>query len=340
MAIQAALRSLDFEYTITSFFRDLTSIREQTFKYHTIINSFKDSGIWPPSTKAGIKKIRSYKKKRAIDEVNPEDDDPELPALPPTRPPEVWNCITTIRALGDCDPTKFSDGTVQTFHSTIKSVDVVLQKAHLTSIEHGALQAKLLAEYKRKSNSRRSIQKGGPSTDADELRAKIKARDKKEGKEALRKAKKKLTQAVNRAKAKLKEEGIQARKDEKARLARLKDYAARGEQPPEEDLCRIREPDKEPNQLKLATYTEEFYPHLIQAIREIKAQVGPQLDNIGDIDGDDDVVITTVLSRVKEDMPNYIDSSPPPPNYIDSSNVESNAGSIDSIQRNANFVSF
>ena len=105
-------------------------------------------------------------------------------------------------------------------------------------------------------------------------------------------------------------------------------------------MCRIREPDKEPNQLKLATYTEEFYPHLIQAIREIKAQVGPQLDNIGDIDCDDDVVITTVLSRVKEDMPNYIDSSPPPPNYIDSSDVESNAGSIDSIQRNANFVSF
>jgi len=52
---------------------------------------------------------------------------------------------------------------------------------------------------------------------------------------------------VNRAKAKLKEEGIQAKKDEKAKLARLKDYATRGKQPPEEDLCRIRELDKEPN---------------------------------------------------------------------------------------------
>jgi len=52
---------------------------------------------------------------------------------------------------------------------------------------------------------------------------------------------------VNRAKAKLKEEGIQARKDEKARLARLKDYTTRGEQLPEEDLCCIRELDKELN---------------------------------------------------------------------------------------------
>jgi hypothetical protein len=36
----------------------------------------------------------------------------------------------------------------------------------------------------------------------------------------------------------------------------------------------------------------------------------------------------------------YLDSSPPPPNYIDSSDVESYAGSIDSIQRNADFVAF
>ena len=52
------------------------------------------------------------------------------------------------------------------------------------------------------------------------------------------------------------------------------------------------------------------------------------------------MVITIVLLQVKEDVPNYIDSSPPPLNYINSSDVESNAGSIDSIQRNANFVSF
>jgi hypothetical protein len=101
--IQAALRSLDFEYTITSF-RDLTSIRQQTMKYHTIVNSLRDSGIWPPSAKAGLKKMRSYqKKKRTIDKV--EQDHLELPALPPTRPPEIWNTAATIQALGDRDPT-------------------------------------------------------------------------------------------------------------------------------------------------------------------------------------------------------------------------------------------
>ena len=45
LAVQAALRSLDFEYTITSFFRDLSSIRKQTMQKHTIVNSFKDLGM-------------------------------------------------------------------------------------------------------------------------------------------------------------------------------------------------------------------------------------------------------------------------------------------------------
>jgi hypothetical protein len=60
LAIQNAIRSLDFEYTITSFFRDLTSIREQTMQFHTIVNAWKESGMWPPSAKQGIKKMRSY----------------------------------------------------------------------------------------------------------------------------------------------------------------------------------------------------------------------------------------------------------------------------------------
>jgi translation initiation factor 2B subunit (eIF-2B alpha/beta/delta family) len=144
----------------------------------------------------------------------------------------MWTALTTVRALDDRDPTTWSDNTVQVFHGTMKTVDVVLQKAHLTTIEHGILQAKLIEETKRKSKSRRSIQKGGASATADELRAKIKDRDKKERTESLRKAKKKLTQAVNKAKRKLKEDGVQARKDEQARLQRLADYAANDKLPP------------------------------------------------------------------------------------------------------------
>lgn len=53
-AIQNAIRSFDFEYTVSSFFRDLSSIRKETMKPHTIINFFLHSEMWPVDAKAGI----------------------------------------------------------------------------------------------------------------------------------------------------------------------------------------------------------------------------------------------------------------------------------------------
>jgi hypothetical protein len=75
----------------------------------------------------------------------------------------------------------------------MKAVDIYLQKAHLTSLEYSHLQAKLLAENKRKNNLRRSIYKGGGAPLINELRIKIKERNLKEALENLRKARKKLT---------------------------------------------------------------------------------------------------------------------------------------------------
>jgi hypothetical protein len=135
-------------------------------------------------------------------------------------------------------------------------------------------------------------------------------------------------------------QGIQARKDEKARLQRLKDYAEIDQMPDLTDLVRIREPDKEPTTYEKIKTTEEFYPELVQQIRELEAQVGrDQGQDQGDGD-EDDVIIRLEASQQKEEVLDYMDSSPPPPNYVDSSDVESNAGSLDSIQRNADFVQF
>jgi hypothetical protein len=110
------------------------------------------------------------------------------------------------------------------------------------------------------------------------------------------------------------------------------------------DLVRIREPDKEPTTYEKIKTTEEFYPELVQQIRELEAQVGrDQGQDQGQDQGDgdeDDVIIRLEALQQKEEVLDYMDSSPPPPNYVDSSDVESNAGSLDSIQRNADFVQF
>ncbi|RPB04342.1 hypothetical protein L873DRAFT_1666749 [Choiromyces venosus 120613-1] len=65
-AIHHALRSLNIEYTISSFFRDLNTIHKQTFRFHTIKNSFKNSGMFPVSYKNAIKKMRYYNNKMTI----------------------------------------------------------------------------------------------------------------------------------------------------------------------------------------------------------------------------------------------------------------------------------
>jgi predicted ABC-type ATPase len=62
-----------------------------------------------------------------------------------------------IRILSNRDPTKFSDYSISLFYSTIKDVDIYLQKAHLDILEHGVLQDKIRNEYKRQSTSRQSI---------------------------------------------------------------------------------------------------------------------------------------------------------------------------------------
>jgi hypothetical protein len=140
--------------------------------------------------------------------------------------------------------------------------------------------------------------------------------------------------AINKAKKDLKERGIQARKDEKARLRRVKECTQKNELPCPEDLFPVREPDKQPTQIEALMCTAEYYPELVQAIKEAKVQ-----DTLVMGDGDD-VVFRLGDSQDKENVPDYMDSSPPPRDLADSSDVESHAGSIDSILRNADFIAF
>ena len=69
-AIHNVLHSLDMEYRISSFFRDLSSIREQTFRPHTIHNAFKDSGMFPVAFKKAWKKMRHYNARRNLKDIS------------------------------------------------------------------------------------------------------------------------------------------------------------------------------------------------------------------------------------------------------------------------------
>lgn len=346
LAIQAALRSLDFEYTVTSFFRDLTKILTQTFKQYTIVNAFKTSGMYPVCVKAGITKMREYKKnhkKRKAEDITDEaggDDEQVLPVLPLPSKDVIWEATAKLVALGEKDPTQFSDNAIATFKDVVKAGTVQLFKAHLTTLEHSALQEKIKAESKRKRSSRRSIQKGGSAASTRDLREKIRIRDERESGEALRKAEKKLVTAINKATNTLHTRGVQARKDEKARKDRLKMYAQRKELPPPEDLIPVRDPEKKPTVLEQAMCSEEAFPELLLQVREAQAQakfVEPKEEleiRLGD--------------HYSEVIGDYTDSEPPEEDWIglkDSSDLEredaeSDNGSIDSIAHQADFIEF
>jgi hypothetical protein len=64
---------------------------------------------------------------------------------------------------------------------------------------------------------------------------------------------------------------MQAKKDEKAKLARRKEYEAQDELPLPLDLVPFREPNKNPTVLEKMQCTDEFYPKLVQQIREPKS---------------------------------------------------------------------
>ncbi|RFU26737.1 hypothetical protein B7463_g9604, partial [Scytalidium lignicola] len=81
-AIHNTTESLDFEYTMASFFRDLPDIREKTFKKSTIQHAFKKASMWPVDQEATFALMKKYMKSEPKKEVviKPELPKPGTPA--------------------------------------------------------------------------------------------------------------------------------------------------------------------------------------------------------------------------------------------------------------------
>ena len=78
-AVQRATESLDFDYSIGSFFRDLPQIRSQAFTKFTIRSAFKKSGMYLLCKSVTFKLMNKYAKELEI--KLPEPDLPKLGTL-------------------------------------------------------------------------------------------------------------------------------------------------------------------------------------------------------------------------------------------------------------------
>ena len=60
VAIQEAIFESFIEYSLMQFLKDLTKIRNNTFKASTIQNAFEKSGMWPVNSKVCIKQLKTF----------------------------------------------------------------------------------------------------------------------------------------------------------------------------------------------------------------------------------------------------------------------------------------
>jgi hypothetical protein len=260
-AIMNAIRSYEPEYNIQSFFRDLPYIRQRTFKEGTIRHAFRDAGMWPVSFKAVQKKLKEYGKKRKKDtgleylefssESEAEEDarpEPELGEyeLPSLKAPSSYaECQEALRSINTKVQDALSSPSRARYKATIESTNTFLARGSLHEMEIAQARAGQIATHKRRLNARKSLGKGGSILARDALQ-KIKDKRRQEADDKLRKAKRATTLAENKAKTELHTRGVQARKEEKARLTYIRQQQPLGVEIPALIWVPIRDPEKNP----------------------------------------------------------------------------------------------
>jgi hypothetical protein len=258
-AVVTALRSFDVEYSISSFFRDLTEIREKTFKPRTIRHAFRDAGMWPVSFEVARTAMRQFKKKK---EPEQESTDLTLPRL-------IDSYHDAQMALQEFEervpPLLTSSPSRARFKTTVKGVQKYLSRGNLHEMDAHIQKVAKDQELKKKANSRKSLQRGGSLTATDALNQ-VKTRRIKEAKDELRKAERLLKEATNRAINKHKRAGIDARKAERERLKMIKELQqSNGDEVIDLQLFPpIRDPTKQPTDRELDDLQPN--PSLLQGV--------------------------------------------------------------------------
>ena len=81
---------MDVTYDLPLFMRDLTKIRDQTFKESTITSAFRKAGIWPISCNTALEKLHTYSQPTPTQPTQPT---PTLPIRPITPKPSTFQGV-------------------------------------------------------------------------------------------------------------------------------------------------------------------------------------------------------------------------------------------------------
>ena len=239
-AIMNAIRSFEPEYCIQSFFRDLPQIRSRTFKARTIKHAFADAGMWPLSFKAIQRKLKEYGKKKkrdtglafleySSDSEEEQANEIEPFQLPTLRTPQSYHeCISANNELDDKIDFLLSSPSRAKYRINRQATDIFLSRGSLYEMEIECVRKGQVETHKRKLDARKSLQKGGSLLASDALqRSKIKRRE--QAQKTLRKAQKAVQIEENKRRKAFQAQGVQARREERARINLIRAATVRGE---------------------------------------------------------------------------------------------------------------
>jgi len=82
-AIQTALATMDFDYTIASFLRDIDGVRTLTFTKSIIKSAFRKAGMWPISLEVVQKAMKKFVQSLKTEQLKSTSQLP-LPPIPHT----------------------------------------------------------------------------------------------------------------------------------------------------------------------------------------------------------------------------------------------------------------
>lgn len=244
-AVQYANRGLDIEYTIASFLRDLSGIREKTFKKTTIVGAFRKSGMWPIRNDKAQKKLLQYSPPTPLDEL-------ELPiqSQEPKRYHEVeygigyWQDYMHKKDLWS-SPTRKRD-----FDAFVHGTKTLAAGGELVTLQNTQFEKRINNQLIAKTRSRQSIQKNGVLT-GKEAREKLLQQEKDRTMATKNWMFKTVRKERNRITKALYIQGVAARKEEKARKLRLEKLQRLGEFVPIELYTPIPDPEKDTTEEEL-----------------------------------------------------------------------------------------
>ncbi|PQE28657.1 hypothetical protein CJF32_00011400 [Rutstroemia sp. NJR-2017a WRK4] len=244
MVIRKSMATLDIEYSIPHFIRDLPWIRSQTSKVDHIKHAFRDAGMWPADVevvKGNVARFIKAAKPNQLDGIEPE---PLLPSTPRT----YIDGVVQIEELNRKIPALLSSPTRQRYRNTMDGITSILYQGELSTATLNLLREKVDNQKTSKIRSKKVIQVGGELSPAVAL-AKLKEKRLKEAELEKKKARKAIDTKLRALYKQLEEDGKAARRQQRANNKEVTELQKAKQPIPEALLIAVYDPSKDQAQL-------------------------------------------------------------------------------------------